>query len=155
MPVTFEPIGTVHNEVVSPTDEGWGRVVSEIRLRPELAAGLRGLAEFSHVVVVFLMHQARFDPDAHLVRRPRDRADMPEAGIFAQRARHRPNGIGVTTCPISIDRVETGSLFVRGLDAIHGTPVLDLKPHVPIFDAPERPRVADWIGRLMTGYFSG
>jgi len=76
---------------------------------------------------------------------------MPRLGIFAQRARHRPNPIGVTT--VTIERVQDGVLTVRGLDAIDGTPVLDVKPHVPVYDAPTRPRVPEWIDRLMAGYF--
>ena len=147
----LEPIGVVRNGVTAARDDEWGRVVSELQLRPELADGLRGLDQFSHVVVLFLMHDARFDPVTHLTRRPRDRADMPVVGIFAQRARHRPNPIGITT--VELKRIERSSLFVRGLDAIDGTPVLDVKPHVPAFDAPAHPRLPDWVARLMEGYF--
>jgi tRNA-Thr(GGU) m(6)t(6)A37 methyltransferase TsaA len=147
----IEPIGVVKNGVGEATDENWGSVVSEIRLRSDLAQGLRGLEAFSHAVVVFLMHAATFDAASHLVRRPRDRADMPSLGIFAQRARHRPNPIGVTS--VEIDRVEGASLFVRSLDAIDGTPVLDLKPHFPMYDSPGTPRVPEWVERLMVGYF--
>jgi tRNA-Thr(GGU) m(6)t(6)A37 methyltransferase TsaA len=147
----FLPIGIVRNGVREAKDDGWASVQSEIRLRPELAGGLRGLEEFSHAVVVFLMHEAAFDRDAHLQRRPRDRADMPEAGIFAQRAKHRPNPVGVTT--VAIERVFGDTLVVRGLDAVDGTPVLDVKPHFPAFDAPGDPRVPAWVDRLMAGYF--
>lgn len=149
--MTIEPIGVVRNDVKEPTDENWGAVVSEIAVRPELSAGLRGLDAFSHAVIVFLMHAAEFRPTQHLVRRPRDQADMPLLGIFAQRARHRPNPIGVTT--VRLERVEGHSLFVVGLDAIDGTPVLDIKPHVPVYDAAVRPSVPEWVGRLMRGYF--
>ena len=137
--------------MTEPRDEGWGGVVSAIRIDPALAEGLLELQHFSHAVVVFLMHEARFDPATHLTRHPRDRVDLPRVGIFAQRARHRPNPIGVTT--VRIERVEQGTLVVRGLDAIDGTPVLDIKPHVPAFDAPPHPRVPEWMERLMTGYF--
>ena len=102
----LEPIGFVKNSVREPADAAWGSVVSEIRLRSELAEGLRGLEDFSHLVIVFLMHEARFRADLHLVRRPRDRAEMPSLGIFAPRARHRPNPIGVTT--VSLERLEPG-----------------------------------------------
>ena len=97
------------------------------------------------------MHEARFDAVTHLARRPRDRTDMPLVGAFAQRSRHRPNPIGVTTAELK--RLEGASLFVRGLDAIDGTPVLDVKPHVPAFDSPGHVRVPDWMSRLMEGYF--
>ena len=87
-PVSLQAIGVVHNGVTQARDEGWGGVVSEIHLEPDLADGLLELQHFSHVVVVFLMHEARFDPAVHLTRHPRDRADLPLVGIFAQRARH-------------------------------------------------------------------
>jgi tRNA-Thr(GGU) m(6)t(6)A37 methyltransferase TsaA len=147
----IEPIGIVRNSVRGAIDENWGAVVSEIKLSEEFAPGLRGLEGFSHVIVVFVMHAAEFDPDRHLVRRPRDQADMPLLGIFAQRARHRPNPIGITT--VALQRIEGSSLFVKGLDAIDGSPVLDIKPHVPIYDSPETPSVPEWVGRLMRGYF--
>jgi len=148
---TIEPIGVVVSPVREGRDEGWGGIVSEIRIAPRFAEGLQGLEQFSHVVVVFLMHEATFDPAAHLARRPRDRDDMPRLGIFAQRAKHRPNPIGLTT--VRIERVEGASVFVRGLDAIDGSPVLDLKPHAPVFDAPAGASTPEWFGRLMAGYF--
>lgn len=147
----IEPIGVVRNGLIEPGDENWGGVMSEIQLRSDLAVGLCGLEQFSHAVIVFLMHQADFQAQSHLLRRPRDRADMPMLGIFAQRARHRPNPIGITT--VQIDRVERTSLFVRGLDAIDGSPVLDVKPHVPAYDAPRHTTVPHWIDELMHGYF--
>jgi tRNA-Thr(GGU) m(6)t(6)A37 methyltransferase TsaA len=149
--VEFEPIGVVRSAASEPTDENWGEVISEIHLRSELAAGLRGLDQFSHVMVLFFMHQARFEPGTDLVRRPRGRADMPQVGIFAQRAKHRPNPIGITT--VEILGVEGNVIRVKGLDAIDGTPVLDLKPYAPVFDAVPHPIVPSWLDCLMEGYF--
>jgi len=145
------PIGTVRNGRATPSDEGWGTVVSEIHLRPELAPGLQGLEAFSHIVVVFLMHEAEFDPKSHLVRHPRDRTDLAPTGIFAQRARHRPNPIGITACPLlSV----TGSIVrIRGLDAIDGTPVVDLKPYLPHFDRVDGARYPAYLDDTMRGYF--
>ncbi len=149
--IHLRAIGVVESSTSEAVDFDWGRVVSRVRLVPELAAGLAGLDGFSHAVVVFLMHEARFEQQRHLVRRPRERADMPLLGIFAQRAACRPNPIGVTT--VAIERVEGDSLWVRGLDAIDGTPVLDVKPHARVFDAPQGSREAEWLARLMRGYF--
>jgi tRNA (adenine37-N6)-methyltransferase len=151
MRINLEAIGIVRNRVQEGVDDNWGQVVSEVELRPDLAEGLTALGQFSHAVIVFFMSDARFEPRTHLVRRPRDRADMPLVGIFSQRAKHRPNPIGVTTVPVV--KVEGHSLFVRGLDAIDGTPVLDIKPHAPAYDAPAGPRVPEWLDRLMLGYF--
>ena len=149
--IQLEAIGTVKNGRHSTADAGWGAVESVIELRPEFASGLDGLDAFSHVVVLFYMH---LDPDREpltLRRRPRGRADMPELGVFAQRGRMRPNPVGITT--VEIVRVEPGRLTVRGLDAVDGTPVIDLKPYAPAFDRPDSPRVPEWLTRLMRGYF--
>jgi tRNA-Thr(GGU) m(6)t(6)A37 methyltransferase TsaA len=147
----LQPIGTVKSPVRDPVDEGWGTIESHIVLEPGLRAGLRGLADFSHVMVVSLLHGARFEAERHLVRRPRGLADMPELGIFAQRAKDRPNPIGVTVCPIV--SVNDDGLTVTGLDAIDGTPILDLKPYFPVFDTAPSARVPEWVDRLMAGYF--
>jgi tRNA-Thr(GGU) m(6)t(6)A37 methyltransferase TsaA len=144
-------IGFVRSPVAEPVDDGWGAVESRIVLEPEYRPGLRGLEEFSHVLVVALLHGACFDPARHLVRRPRGLAEMPELGIFAQRAKDRPNPLGITVVPLVA--VEPEGLRVRGLDAIDGTPILDLKPYFPEFDAARDAAVPSWVGRLMRGYF--
>jgi tRNA-Thr(GGU) m(6)t(6)A37 methyltransferase TsaA len=147
----LDPIATVRSPIVDGVDENWGAVVAEIHLTETLADGLRGIEAFSHVIIVFLMHQSSFDPTAHLVRRPRGRADMPPVGIFAQRAKHRPNPIGITA--VELVGVTGAILRVRGLDAIDGTPVLDIKPYVPAFDRVADAGVPAWIEHLMQGYF--
>ena len=144
-------IGVVRSRVTEPVDLDWGAVESRIVLEPELRAGLRGLEEFSHVLVVAWLHGAAFDPARHLVRRPRGLAELPELGIFAQRAKDRPNPLGVTV--VKLVSVEPDGITVRGLDAIDGTPVLDLKPHFPVFDSPAGATVAPWVEVLMRGYF--
>ncbi len=148
--VTYEVIGEVRNGRDSAADAGWGAVRSCIVLRPAFAAGLAGLGQFTHAIVIFHMHR---DPDRErptLTRRPRGRPDMPELGVFAQRGRMRPNTVGVTA--VAIERVEADRVWVRGLDAVDGTPVLDLKPYYPVFDRRDA-RVPDWVDTLMRGYF--
>lgn len=145
------PIGVVRNGVTDAVDENWGKVVSEIHISPELAAGLKGLDDWSHIIVIYYMHSAQFDADKHLVRRPRDQQDMPETGIFAQRARHRPNKIGTTA--VKVVAIEGNVIKVKGLDAIDGTPVLDIKPYAPVYDGAGNPAVPGWFVRLMQGYF--
>src|SRR5205823_14791076 len=130
---------------------GWGSVTAEIDLDPSLAGGLKGLEEFSHAVIVYWMHESSFDPSKDLVRRARGRADMPEVGIFAQRAKHRPNPIGISTVEITAARA--GVLIVKGLDAIDGTPVLDIKPHFAAFDRPMNASEPEWVAKLMADYF--
>ncbi len=147
----MQPVGVVRSPVKEGADYDWGSVMSEIHVREEYAPGLRGLEEFSHVTVVFLMHHATFSPRDALVRRPRSRADMPELGIFAQRAKHRPNPIGLTA--VRLLSVVGNVLTVRGLDAVDGSPVLDIKPYFPAFDKVDDVATPEWVDRLMEGYF--
>ena len=133
-PIVVEPIGVVVGGRTEPMDDDWGAVEAVIRLdgrrfRPDVVAGL---GDFSHLVVVFVFHlvdEARIETGA---RRPRGNPDWPEVGMFAQRARMRPNRLGVSTCTlVGIDGID---LHVRGLDAVDGSPVLDVKPYVREFE---------------------
>jgi len=149
----MEPLGFVRGGRTEAVDDDWADIEATVvldadRLPVDAVAGLDG---FSHVDVVFLFHLV--DPGGvHLgARRPRGRPDWPEVGILAQRAKARPNRIGVTTCElVGVDGLE---LRVRGLDAIDGTPVLDVKPYMQAF-APRGPvREPAWVGELMAGYW--
>ena len=151
MNIRMIPIGSVANSVNEAVDAGWGDVISRISLHSGFAAGLRGLDQFSHAIVVTYLHRAAFDPESHLVRRPRGLSSMPEVGIFAQRAKDRPNPIGITA--VRVLRVGGDFVDVSGLDAVDGTPVLDLKPYFPQFDLALGAIVPEWVGRLMNGYF--
>jgi tRNA-Thr(GGU) m(6)t(6)A37 methyltransferase TsaA len=151
MTLNIESIGTVKSPVKEGVDEDWGGVVSEIHLEERYAPGLVGLNGFSHLLVVFYMHKSTFEEGAHLQRRPQGRQDMPLIGIFAQRAKHRPNPIGVTAVELLVVRGNT--ITVRGLDAIDGTPVLDVKPYFPAYDCRVEARTPGWVDELMRGYF--
>ncbi len=144
-------IGTVRSPVKEPVDKDWGEVVSQIDIDGKFAPGLLGIDSFSHVVVVFGMHQASWSLESDLVRRAQGRPDMPLVGIFAQRARHRPNPIGITS--VRLLSAEGGSLTVKGLDAIDGTPVFDIKPYFPQYDLVADARYPEWVDRLMADYF--
>jgi tRNA-Thr(GGU) m(6)t(6)A37 methyltransferase TsaA len=148
---TVQAVGHVESDAVELVDRDWGSVVSRIVIEPRLRPGLRGLDDFSHVLVVTFLHEAAFDPAQHLVRRPRGLATMPELGIFAQRAKDRPNPIGITV--VRLVEVNPDGFTVRGLDAVDGTPVLDVKPYFPQFDAIAGARVPAWVSELMEGYF--
>ena len=143
-PITIYPIGVVRNAVTTPLDQGWGAVESRIELRSDLAGALDGLETFSHALILAWLHAA--PPAAGVRRRPQGRAEFPELGILAQRARHRPNPIAVSAVPILA--VSLTTLIVRGLDCIDGTPVLDIKPYIPAFDRVEAPAGPAWARRL-------
>jgi tRNA-Thr(GGU) m(6)t(6)A37 methyltransferase TsaA len=112
---------------------------------------LEGIKGFSHAVIVCYLHQAEFESAKHLIRRPQGREGMPMTGIFAQRAKDRPNHIGITAVEI-LDACDC-TLTVRGLDAIDGTPVLDIKPYFPAFDCRHEATVPEWVDVLMEHYF--
>ena len=103
--------------------------MSEVVLDESMTEGLDGIEQFSHVMVLFWMHRAAEAEPVRMRRRPQGREDMPELGIFAQRARHRPNPIGITT--VKLLRRERNRVYVQGLDAINGTPILDIIPKEP------------------------
>ena len=148
MECTF--IGTVKSPVTEPVDMDWGDVESEIILKPEYAPGLLGLQDFSHLMVLTFLHEAKYIPEKHLRRHPQEREDIPLLGIFAQRARHRPNRIGVTA--VELVEVTENSVKVRALDAIDGTPVIDIKPYVPVYDRRDA-TIPRWMEQMMDGYF--
>jgi tRNA-Thr(GGU) m(6)t(6)A37 methyltransferase TsaA len=147
-----EPIGFVRGGRADPEDDDWGNVEATIVIEDRFDTGsLAGVDGFSHLDVVFLFH--RVDEGAvHLeARHPRGRQDWPAVGIFAQRAKARPNRLGVTTCELIA--VDGRDVRVRGLDAIDGTPVLDIKPCMAEF-LPRAPvEQPEWSRELMQGYW--
>jgi len=152
-PIPVVPIGTVSGGRIEPVDDRWGDVEAKIELDPSRFGpdALRGLEEFSHLDVVFMFHLR--DPSSLETgaRRPRGRAEFPEVGIFAQRASGRPNRIGLSTCQLlGVDRT---SVAVRGLDAIDGTPVLDIKPHLLEMGPRGKVREPAWVQNLMEEYW--
>lgn len=122
--ITYEAIGRVENEFDEPvTPDAMRSAESRIVLDPALTEGLTGLEPGQQVMVLFYFHRAQgYD----LTQHPRGDRSRAERGVFALRSPRRPNRIGVTM--VELLAIEENVLRVRGLDAINGTPVLDLKP---------------------------
>jgi tRNA-Thr(GGU) m(6)t(6)A37 methyltransferase TsaA len=145
-------IGTVKAPVTEMSLGNWSNVDSEIHIEPRYTGGLRGLDSYSHIIVVFFLDQiGGFDPAKQLMRKPRGREDMQAVGVFAQRTKFRPNPIGITA--VELRGVTGNVVVVRGLDALDGTPVLDIKPYIPEFDRIAEPRTPEWVASFMEGYF--
>jgi len=144
--VTLVPVGVVRSAYTEIEDRDWRAVEAEIHVDESLVDGLRGLEEWSHIVIIFYLHRSRFDPKADMVRHPMDREDMPRRGFLATRSNYRFNPLGLTT--VELLAVEGSMLKVRGLDALDGTLVLDIKPHAPGFDCPEGFVAPAWYARL-------
>jgi tRNA (adenine37-N6)-methyltransferase len=139
----FRTIGKVSSRFKKPELRDWDNVVSEIRMNPRWIRALKGLEDFSHIIVLYYLSQSkRISIQVH----PKGRKDLPLVGMFATRSPHRPNPIAMTICRLLKRR---GSrLMVRGLDAIDGTPVIDIKPYIPDNDLIKRARVPSWIKKL-------
>ena len=150
MQIVMEPIGYVKNEVKDKKDVAWGDDSSTIVLEEHYASGIKGLEDFSHVIILYYLDKAKYDREKHLQRRPQNREDMPLVGIFSQRGKDRPNQIGITS--VQVVSVLNDRLEVKGLDAIDGTPVLDIKPYYPVYDRKDA-SVPEWVDRLMEHYF--
>ena len=153
--MTFEmkPIAVVSTARSRPEDDCWGGEQSCITLAAEFPPeALAGLDAFSHVEVVFVFHSVEPSKIITSGRHPRNNPNWPVVGIFAQRAKNRPNRIGSTICPI--ERVTGRLLYVRELDAIDGTPVLDLKPVMVEFLPRTRVQQPTWASELMKHYWS-
>jgi len=149
---SVRPVGVVDCPRSDPVDDGWGQVEAVIALLPPYGEeAVSGLDAFSHLDIVYLFHlvdPARPVPHA---RHPRGNTDWPLVGIFAQRAKDRPNRLAVSTCELVA--VQGATLRVRGLDAVDGTPVLDIKPHLVEFGPRGPVRQPLWSHALMEHYY--
>jgi len=141
-PITLKAIGIVRTGVTQRPEQGWQKVVSDIVINGSLTEALDGLEEFSHIIVLYWMHQAT-SREAPLKIHPRGRKELPLTGFFATRSPNRPNRIGKAT--VRLLQRQGNILRVEGLDAIDGTPVIDIKPYLPGYDAPTNAKVAPWI----------
>jgi tRNA (Thr-GGU) A37 N-methylase len=152
MDYTVRPIAYIRNERSEALDDHWDDVVSTIELAQDVPSeALGGLAEFSHVEIVFFADWAEDVPPGPWHRHPRGNEQWPDVGVFAQRNKDRPNRLLLTT--VAVDEYTERSLRVRGLDGIDGTPVLDIKP-VFRWSVPRGAlRVAKWSEELGESYF--
>mgnify|MGYP005610047595 FL=1 len=153
MSFTILPVGRVVGGRVPADDDDWDAVTAR---GGRLALGvtgcaLLGLDAFSHAEIVYLFDKLPESQVTTGARRPRGNPDWPLVGIFAQRGRNRPNRLAVSVC--RIEKVEGTTLHVRGLDAIDGTPVVDIKPVMRGFAPRGEIREPDWAREIMSGYW--
>ncbi|HSP55697.1 MAG TPA: tRNA (N6-threonylcarbamoyladenosine(37)-N6)-methyltransferase TrmO [Dehalococcoidia bacterium] len=142
--ITLRPIGFVRNGVKEPRPEGWEDVVSRVIIRPELEDALLGLESWSHVLVVFWPHLIPADIRGSKHRlHPRDDPQNPLQGVLATRSQIRFNPVLVTA--VRLLAVKGNVLRVKGLDAVDGTPVLDVKPYVARFDSVPEATMPEWV----------
>lgn len=152
MTIFISPIGTVKTSRLTVEDDHWGEVLSVIELDKRFGKeALAHITDFSHAEVVFLFDRVDEQKIEAGARHPRNNPNWPRVGIFAQRGKNRPNRLGVTVVRIV---EQTGrTLIVEGLDAIDGTPVLDIKPMMREFLPRGEVRQPDWATELMKDYW--
>jgi len=151
--IKLNPIGRVHSTRKKADDDHWDaeQVYIELDASQFSSAAFEGLSDFSHVEVLFYMDQVDPQKIEKTARHPRNNFQWPKVGIFAQRGKNRPNQIGSTICKIV--RIEGLQLHLTGLDAVDGSPVLDIKPWVSEFGPRGATNQPQWITELMREYW--
>ena len=150
--ITLNPIGYVSSSRDDTSDDNWGAIEAKIELGPDFnPEALDGIEEFSHVEVVFFFDRVPEERIERGSRHPRGNTAWPKVGIFAQRGKNRPNRLGVSVAKLI--RREGRQLFLQGLDAINGTPVLDIKPVMREFLPMGEIRQPAWTRELMARYW--
>ncbi len=140
----MKPIGYVQTAAVDNEIKDRTRT-SQIIINQELAPALEGIEEYSHLHVLFWLHEIPKDKRMMLKVHPRGRTELPLLGVFAVRTNLRPNPIGLTL--VELLKVENNVLTVKGLDAFNGTPILDIKPY-DLWDVAEEPKLPNWWRKL-------
>lgn len=143
--MTLKAIGVVRNEIRQPVKHGtvrWEEITSDIVVERRLTEALDGLEEFSHIIVLYWMHQVPTTDKLPMKVYPKGNHSLPLVGVFATRSPQRPNPVGKAT--VKLLKRQGNILTVKGLDATDGTPVIDIKPYLPGYDSVTRARVSPW-----------
>ena len=150
--INLFPIGKVVNSREEIEDDYWGNTLSAIILDDSIdSSSLKGIEEFSHLEIIFHFDKADDNKIVTGARHPRNLEHLPETGIFAQRGKNRPNKLGLTI--VKLIKKKKKTLIVEGLDAINGSPVLDIKPVYKEFLPSEEIRQPEWIKEIMKDYW--
>ena len=151
---SVQPIAFVHNERKEIKDDEWGDVRSCITLTDMYTEeSIQGIEDFSHIEVIFYFHKVTDEQIQYFARHPRNNSNYPKVGILAQRGKNRPNRIGATI--VKVIRRDGKTIVVEGLDAIDGTPILDIKPVMKEFIPREEIKQPEWATDIMKQYWKG
>ena len=143
MEVKLKTIGFVKNQEKQHFGD-WSKIVTSLVIDEQYKDALKGLEDYSHLIVVYWMHKVKTCDIRHV---PQGKVgEVPEVGIFACRCPQRPNPIGVST--VELLGIKDNIITVKGLDTIENTPILDIKPYTPQYDAASNVKVPDWVGKL-------
>jgi len=151
MHITLQSIATTHNTRIEAIDDNWAGIITEITLEPHIPTeAFEGIEAFSHLEIIFYFDKVE-DSKIVFSGHPRGNPDYPVMGIFSQRKKDRPNKIGLTTATLLAHNERT--IIVKGLDAIDGTPVLDIKPVFKEFRPAKDILQPEWVSDLMKNYW--
>ena len=150
----LKEIGTVISEIkdfnkVRHLSRGWTADTCLIRLKPQYKRGLGGLEGYSHLIILFWLSQYKQWKMPKNHHRPR------QVKVFATRMPVRPNPIGLSVVELLDFSPEEGLVKVKGLDAIDGTPILDIKPYLPHFDSYPKATVPGWLEQHLKEHHHG
>lgn len=151
MNINLKPVAIVTNKRDSPTDDYWGDTISEITLQAHIPeSAFNNIEEFSHLEIIYYFDQV--NPEKILFSgHPRGNPSWPDMGIFGQRKKDRPNQLGL--CTVELIEHTGRTIKVKYLDAIDGTPVLDIKPVFKEFTPSATTRQPAWVADLMKDYW--
>ncbi len=151
MEITLQPVAKVRNSRTIPGDDFWGDMVSEIELAEHIPVeAFESISDFSHLEIIYYFDKVDAK-DIVYSGRPRGNPAYPVTGIFAQRKKDRPNAIGL--CTVELIGHEGRVIRVKHLDAINGTPVLDIKPVMKEFCPQGETKQPAWVADLMKDYW--
>jgi tRNA-Thr(GGU) m(6)t(6)A37 methyltransferase TsaA len=151
MNIELKNIGHVINSRQSPIDDDWGNILSEIELADHIPTeAFNGIESFSHLEIIYFLDKVKKN-NIVLSGHPRENPAYPLVGIFAQRKRNRPNQIGL--CTVELLKHEGRKITVKYLDALDGTPVLDIKPVFKEFEPKGNIKQPEWATDLMKKYW--
>lgn len=152
MKIDVVPVAYVKNSRKEISDDFWGAIISEIELTYDFSgSALKGIEDFSHLEIIFYFDKVSTEKINFGSSKPRNNPNWPDTGVFAQRGKNRPNRLGSTIAELI--NITGKILHVRGLDAIDGTPVLDIKPVIREFLPQTEVTQPDWAGELMVDYW--
>ncbi|MFQ6106659.1 MAG: tRNA (N6-threonylcarbamoyladenosine(37)-N6)-methyltransferase TrmO [Thermoplasmata archaeon] len=145
--IVIRPIGHVRNEMKEKAPKiDYSEVVSEVVVFEDFREGLQGIEEHSHAIIIYWLDRIPEDERKVLKVRPMGDSSLPIVGVFATRSPARPNPVGIET--VEVLGRKGNILMVRGLDALDGSPVLDIKPYTKHHDSAEDVREPDWMERV-------
>jgi tRNA (adenine37-N6)-methyltransferase len=151
MEITLIPVATVKNARVEPADDYWGNIISEIELAEHIPAeAFTNIMDFSHLEIIYYFDKVK-TIDIVFSGHPRGNINYPLVGIFGQRKKDRPNTLGI--CTVELLSHNGKSITVKYLDAINGTPVLDIKPVFKEFGIKSAIKQPQWVADLMKVYW--